>query len=492
MADNLRLITNLFASMQKAIFLGDPMQKGEFVAFMAPGQFLDTSIKEGLGSDGMAIQSELSNVLIDTSFVNNRNDVVSGTSRELVGSVDRVYEDIIKHAALPKRALGPDLDKEIGNLRNWLVDNKKLYDQYSTLYEVAKSAYETEREKQTPNPVALSRLARAQTAAYRDWQTLGQKGLYEQKSARIIYLTQENPETLWADLGDTLNFHNQQSPNKGAYYSTFLVPPIQDWATASWSSFEEKVDEQDHYEYSKQTSWSGGLSGGWGLWSFGGGTGGSTSYHHKDDTATGATLKFEYLRVRIVRPWLASDVFGYKFWTWRSDFGFQYLSDGGNLSINPPLRPIGRMPVLPQYLIIVRNVELTANFSKEVLDEWASHVEHRASVGWGPFSVSGTYSESTQSKYVHAEFDGLTFRMAQPQIIARTGILLPRSPDPIPSLPWQGDQALPSSSTPSEFTERRAQDYAWALANERYVELRAKIEKEFEESLESARRRTLP
>jgi hypothetical protein len=82
--------------------------------------------------------------------------------------------------------------------------------------------------------------------------------------------------------------------------------------------------------------------------------------------------------------------------------------------------------------------------------------------------------------------------MAQPQIIARTGILLPRSPDPIPSLPWQGDQALPSSSTPSEFTERRAQDYAWALANERYVELRAKIEKEFEESLESARRRTLP
>jgi hypothetical protein len=42
MADNMKLIKNLFGSMQQAIFLGDPLTKGEFVSFMAPGQFIST------------------------------------------------------------------------------------------------------------------------------------------------------------------------------------------------------------------------------------------------------------------------------------------------------------------------------------------------------------------------------------------------------------------------------------------------------------------
>lgn len=485
MADNVKLITNLFGAMQQALFLGDPLKKGEFVSFMAPGQFVDTKTLEDPGSDSMAVQSEITNVLIDTSFVNNRENVDSGTSKELAGSVDQVYHDVLYHAALPHRDLSGS-QPEIDRLTAWIQGSKKKYDRYKGLYNDAAIAYETERSSQHPNPVKLRILADAQKSAYSDWQTIGQKNLYETKKARIVYLTAESPETLWAQFQQDMEFHKQQAPNKGTYYSTFLSPSISNWETYPWASFEQTITEEDHYQYSHETSWSGGASGGWGLWSFGGGTSGSNHYQHTSDEASGATLRFEYQRVRIDRPWLAADVLAYRFWTWRKEFGFDFLSHGGNLSIDPPLRPIGRMPVLPQYLIVVRNVEITANFSKKIIDDYASQVSHNVSMGWGPFSVSGNYSEGSQSHYVHADLNNLTFKIAHPQIIARTGILLPTSPDPILSLPWQDDAVFPPKPQPATLRDKREFDYLLNTAYERYLESAISIEHEYRKALKKA------
>jgi hypothetical protein len=121
------------------------------------------------------------------------------------------------------------------------------------------------------------------------------------------------------------------------------------------------------------------------------------------------------------------------------------LSDGGNLVLTPPVRPIGRMPILPEYLIVVRNLELSGAFSAEESSWYQSQISSGVSVGWGPFSLSGSYSESTSTQQAHASFDGVTFKIGQPQIIARTGTMLGRSPDPDQSLAWQGDQWFPHS-----------------------------------------------
>lgn len=484
MADNTKLIKNLFASMQQAIFLGDPLKKGEFVSFISPGQFIDTSIVEDIGTDSMAIQSDLANVLVDTSFVNNRNDTETGTSKELPGSVNKVYHDIITHAALPHRDLGAGEEKEIDDLTIWLKKNKAVYDEYRGYYDNAQDAYETERAKQNPNPNKLKKLEDAKKRDFSDWGSIGKKGLFESKKSRIVYLTSENPEMLWSGFTDTMESHRQQSPNKGEYFSTYLYPPISSWDKIPWASFEETVNEEDHYEYSHQTAWSGGVSASWGLWSVGGGSSGSTQYTHKTDDLTGVTLKFEYLRVRIFRPWLAADVFSYQSWTWKDVFGFQFLSDGGNLGVTPPLRPVGRMPVLPQYLIIVRNVELTAKFSSSVKDDYQSQVQHNVSVGWGPFSASGSYSEGTQSHYVHGEFDGVTFKIPHAQIIARTGILLPKTPNPIRTLPWDNHATFPPDHA---FQEIREEDYLGILAEELYTEASYALKEEYEEKLETAK-----
>jgi hypothetical protein len=121
------------------------------------------------------------------------------------------------------------------------------------------------------------------------------------------------------------------------------------------------------------------------------------------------------------------------------------ISDGGNLSASPPVRPFGQMPFLPTHFILAKNVRITANYSHDDQTFVASQFSASASVGWGPFSVSGTYSESTSEQSTQAHFDGATFIIDQPQIIAFTGTLLPMSPNPLPRsvLPWGDDAWLP-------------------------------------------------
>jgi hypothetical protein len=445
MADNSKMILNLFSGMQDALFLGDRFDQGDFVSFMQPGQFLSTNLKEVDGTDDMAIQSEVANILVDSSYVNKYADITYGNSRELPGSVSQVYEDIMKHEALPNAPLSQDQINEISDLQGWIASNEPNYDMYQGYYQDAVDAYEAEAAKQSPNPARLQSLSQKEDHAFSQWQTLGLKDLYENKVGRLVYLTAEDPLGFWSRLQLRLQQHQKQAPHMGQYYRTFLVPSISSWNTAGWATFSRKISEQDSYSYSKQTSWSAGISAGWGLFSFGGGASGSSNYQYRQSSVSQVSLKFDYLRVRIFRPWLVPDVFGYKFWTWKKTFGGQMVSDGGNLAVTPPVRPVGRMPILPEYLIVVRNLELSGAFSAEESSWYQSQISGGVSVGWGPFSLSGSYSESTTTQHAHASFDGVTFKIEQPQIIARTGIMLDRSPDPDQSLSWQGDQWFPHS-----------------------------------------------
>jgi len=473
MADNRKMILNLFAGMQDALFLGDRFSNGEFVSFLQPGQFLSTNLKETSNSDDMAIQSDICKILIDSSYVNKYSDITYSASQELPGSVDQVYEDIMLHAALPYSVLPPAALQEIASLQSWLAANQANYDLYRDRNFDAIEAYDFEAHKQNPDGARLQRLAMLKTEAAHNWETLGLRGLYERKTARLIYLTSDDPTSFWQTLRDRLAAQKQQAPIRGEYYQTFLVPSVASWADLGWASFQQTISEQDTYEYSKSTSWSGGISVGWGLWSFGGGASGSTQFHQQQSNASSVSLKFDYLRVRIDRRWMTEDVFGYKFWTWKKDFGKSFVSDGGNLSVNPPVRPIGRMPIDVRYLIVVRNVELSAAFSHDELTQFNSQVSAGASVGWGPFSVSGSYQETTGSKYTRGTFDGVTLKIPQPQIIARTGQMLAKTPDPDPTLSWQSDAWIPGKTDFSQLKALRSRDYARTLAEERQIEAKA-------------------
>ena len=107
------------------------------------------------------------------------------------------------------------------------------------------------------------------------------------------------------------------------------------------------------------------------------------------------------------------------------------------------------------------------------MTQYNSQISANASVGWGPFSASGSYQESTGSKYTKGTFDGVTLKIPQPQIIARTGLMLGKTPDPDPTLSWQDDAWIPSKQDFEKLKDLRSKDYAEAFMQERQIEAKA-------------------
>lgn len=433
MADNLTLLKNIFQELQGPLFLGDGATSGEFHALLQPGQFIDSNLKENANSNDMAIQAKLANVIMDTSFI----------FKPLNGSLDSIYSDILTQEALPYAPISAADQAEITQLTNWLETTEPAYNVYMGRYYDVLDALHQEQAKQSPDGARLQRLQMQLNQARQDWITFGQKNVYEQKQARVAYLSEGDPATIFNTLLNTYTNQSQTAANNTNYQQTFLSPPVAEWNSAgtSWARFEKTVNESDTYNYSTQTSWGGGARGGWGLFSFGGGASGSSSYHHTHSDVTTVSVAFDYMRIRIVRPWLNSNIFNYRFWWWKKVFGYRLLSDGGNLAANPPIRPIGQLPFLPNFLIAVRNLTITSNFSTADATFVSSQLSASASFGWGPFGCSGSYSTSNTTQTATASFDGNTIRVDQPQIIAYTGTLMPVTPNPDRSLPWQGDQA---------------------------------------------------
>ena len=470
MSDNKKMILNLFAALQESLFVGDRFPKGEMVSFMQPGHFISPNIKEGSGSDDMAIQADLTNILIDTSYVNKYKDIEYSSSAELLGSVQNVYEDLILQASLPIDEIDEDTLKKIDDLRKWLSNNIENYSSYSDKYFDIVDALDLEQAKEKPNQAKIKILNRKKRTALNNWETFGLKKIHERKNGTLNQLTGPNPASRWDDFRFQLNEQKRTSPNLGEYYQTFLSPPISEWG-GEWPSIEREISESDSYDYSRSTSWSGGVSANFGLFSFGGGASGSKDYEYHKSNIKNINLRLEYQRVRIVRPWMRSDIFGYKYWTWKKNFSKEFISDGGNLFINPPKRPIGRMPLLPEYLIVVKNVELSAIFSSKEREFVKKILDTNASAGWGPFSIKGSYKDETSSTTVKASFDGTTIRIPHPQIIARSGKLLPMTPNPDPSFNWIKDEAwIPSKEDFKNLNSRRKSDLENDLKQIKYYD----------------------
>lgn len=433
MPDNLKILKNLFAELERPLFLGDGLDKGEFHSLMQPGQFVSTNLREADGSDDMAIQASLTDDLIDTQFIYT----------PLMGSISEQYRLIIENAALPYKELSPKDQAEIDRINTWLAEKEPTYTVFAKYYYDALDAYSQEANSQNPSPGKVQILYEKVRTARNNWQTMGLRGQYEAKQARVIYLLSADPLSLWNRYRELLADHTKHSLHRGDYVQNFLIPPVSQWNApgVSWSRFERTINESDTYDYSSSTSWGGGGSVGWGLWSVGGGASGGHSYSHSESDVSTVSIKFDYMRVRIDRRWLKSDIFGFRWWWWKNAFGYHLLSDGGNLHVTPPQRPIGIFPFLPTHMIVAKNVSIIANFSHNEATTIRNNLSASASVGWGPFSVKGSYAEANTTQTTHAEFDGTTLTIDQPQIIAFTGTLMPLSPNPDRTLPWQGDQA---------------------------------------------------
>ena len=437
MADEQSLINSLFTLVESVIFFGDRLGSGQFVSLMSPGQFISLKLAEGNKNDEY-IQYDLTNDCLDTSFIRS----------PLISTIGGKYEEIMMFKALPYKALTQTQQNQLDNdskIVNLLSD---VYFKYQGIYQGADRDYQAALVNPQTDAGVLQGLSDARDRALTQWNIAGKKQAFENAYSDMLYLQSGDPRTYFQQL-DQQRTQFLLTSSRGSYYRTLFEPAVADWPNASWTHAVLDTSTVASSSYSRSTSWSGGISVGWGLWSFGGSGGHSETYQHDHSAVTNLSADLEYLRVRISRPWLQKDVFSYRFWTWLKTHGFVYLSDGGNPSATPPVRPIGQMPFFPEEMLVVRNVKLSATFTEKDNQVITSHMQAGASFGWGPFSISGKYSEDTAEVDTSATFNGATISIVQPQVLGFLGSLMPQSPNPDPTLPWQGDDAQPHSMSPA-------------------------------------------
>lgn len=441
MTDNVKLLKNLFGSMQEAIFLGDPLKEGRFACFMQPGELVPTDIQENDSSKDMFLQSVICNKVIDTYIVNRFDKEGFGGNKELLGSTDELYGQILTRNSVPIRELTDAEEERLEVLRRKMARMESSYEFYRKQENDIKFLLLVEMKKQSPNETIVADLREKLVKARKNWNVMGYKRDYEAAYADLMRIMRVSPSVYMQELSDLYDSHRRSDINGNNYLQTFLSIPVSSWGSTRWNTFDSLVSEKDEYHYSKSTSWSASASGRWGLWSAGGGTSGSTQYVHDKTSATTIHLKFEYITVRILRDWMRETLLQERFWTWSKQWGGSLFSNGGAINADPPVRPIGKMPVLVNQLVVARNVEISGDFHEEEMTYYRNEINARGSVGWGPFSISGRYNSVTEEKRVAGSVGQNEIKMNHPQVIAKMGILMPQCPNPDRSLPFDPDDA---------------------------------------------------
>ncbi len=440
MASDFQVSKALYTVIQKQ-FLGDrQFFEGEFFTMATPGIALRPDLDE---SNARHLQ-EQSNVLdraFDSTFTYNPK----------VERISSIVRDVVENAYLPQKDLTPEQEEEIVELESFVDDGTDSYEEYKWRYLSAK--YERIAAVEEGGTTLEENLARArERRALREWEDRrkGNRRSYERKISRLNQLTSRDPNTAWDRWRERFEASSMEAGGE-EFWPVSLIPAVSRWSDGgtSWGRFAYSFDSNSFSSYSKSTSWSGGGGISLGLWSFGGGASGSEERRKMKSDASGITVEFDYLRVNLsLRGWLNESFLRRRNWAFdpatygnSEENALSYGSDPAAFK-----RPLGRLPVLPLGLLVVKNVKLSGFDSSEEREFIQRTLTTRASVGWGPFRVSGSYSSTTTSEKIESEFQDGSIVVKDAQIVGVFGSLMPDSPNPDLTLNWETPPVLAGPS----------------------------------------------
>jgi hypothetical protein len=206
---------------------------------------------------------------------------------------------------------------------------------------------------------------------------------------------------------------NRQAPlvaGTPAWFLSYAQPSNWYEASLAGSKLTLRSDYLNQTADSEATSYAAGGSGSWGLWSFGGKTGRTEQKDHAHTDTKNFALMAELMQVRIVRPWYSPLLLSMQGWYTNAFMKGAFTS---------------AMPLVATSMVVARNVTIKAEFGEQDKQKLQSATTAQASVGWGPFAVSGSYSHSETHEKFTAKFDGGTLTLPGLQVI---GFVCARTP----------------------------------------------------------------
>lgn len=170
------------------------------------------------------------------------------------------------------------------------------------------------------------------------------------------------------------------------------------------------------------TSYGGGASWGVGLWSVGGGFSSSELSVHSHMDSAKFELRCKIGVIQVIRPWFDSFLFGLDAWS-MNGVGPAGIAKGNLDGVDDCL-----LPLIPTAFVVARDIEITSGLSNVDQTYVEKHLAASASIGWGPFSVSGRYSHDETHETYQAHFEGGKLVLPGIQVIAWVTSVLPFSP----------------------------------------------------------------
>lgn len=270
------------------------------------------------------------------------------------------------------------------------------------------------------------------TAALRDWIANGYKRDVELAQATINQILGTSM-VAWIDKlrMDVEDIENNVQGGYGYPFFPAACLPGSFARLPGWSRFANYKLDQTARSSASSRSWGGRAGLNLGLFSIGASASGmhqESSYSYEQESFG---IDFEYTQVEIVRPAFNPNFFLSRGWKPKDSFIRDYKtsvhSDGKE-------SPTGAMIGYPSKALFVRNLTIHSSSLARYMEQQQDSISAGASFGWGPFSIGGSYSQSSMESESNLHIDGSVITMKGLQLIAFISALFPYSADPSPDV----------------------------------------------------------
>ena len=194
-------------------------------------------------------------------------------------------------------------------------------------------------------------------------------------------------------------------------------------SSTGWTTFDSASSSVNTSNSSDYTSYGGSAGFSLGLFSIGGSAGHTTTHQHASAETNGLRISFAYTLVTIRRPWLTFNLLGTKGWNLGNLYAKGKVSNGSKVN-----QGASAMPLLPTSFVVVKDVVISANWSKADLDLIKSKTSGGGGFSIGPFSIGGSYAHSHSKETFSSAITGGTIRVPGVQIIGVISQVVPLCP----------------------------------------------------------------
>ncbi|AFY36078.1 hypothetical protein [Calothrix sp. PCC 7507] len=140
-----------------------------------------------------------------------------------------------------------------------------------------------------------------------------------------------------------------------------------------------------------------------------------------DATTQNLSIQFEYILVKIERPWLRYDLFSLPDWSVKN------LTAGAYSNGTKTEQENSLLPLIPQSFIAIRNLQITANWGEQDMQRIKLVTSNAATTEFGPFLLS-CQNTNAQSGGFKSTFAGETITTLGIQIMGWINTITPFSP----------------------------------------------------------------